>query len=571
MHGGGGGGGRGNGAGSAAAPTTFAHRQIQRQQADAERRAANERKKAQELQAEVRRLQRELSAQHTKDAAADDGDEDDDAMDLTDGDCTLWTEEARQARIDIIKGGLPYLEARYGVDSEEVAHAKSEVETIQRASREAKPFRTHRAQLERRKNRLQGQQDRDADEVQRLQLEIDAAKEKLAKVQAAVEERTKEIDKVDTELKELLRRALAEDAEAAASTEAPKQAPAPRAEAWGMVEATLAEMATGAGLPAEQAQQMSAFLELFRHVANNVLASPGGAAKATPPSCGPRWANAASKKTQATSAATAQQGGNAANGGQTGAAEHGTAGQSGQHAPQVPPPAKPPPHQTQGSGHGGTSASTSSSSGGITTGLGAIPSVLSPHLTPTVGHAARSAAPRDATEGADTSASTGRRQRSSSCSREARKAEAAAARAATAQANAGGGLTEAGANAQPAVATEAADARAGDTVDNERSGVHGGADTQAGGSNNREQVHIGTDESEDDAMEEDTLLWSDADGETAEVDDLMGRREGETEADRRARISKHIKERMQAKAKERRARREASRAAGGVRRAHKGP
>ncbi len=568
MHAGGGGGGRGNGAGSAATPATFAERQIQRQQADAERRAANERKKAQELQAEVRRLQRELSAQQTRVAADGEGDDDDVDMDLTDGDFTTWTDEARQARIDIIRGGLPYLEAKYGVDSEEVAQAKSEVETIQRASREAKPYRTHRAQLERRKNRLQGQQDRDEEEVQRLQMEIDAAKEKLAKVQTAVEERTKEIDKVDAELKELLRRALAEDAEAAASAEAPKPAPAPRAEAWGMVEATLAEMATGPGLPAEQAQQMSAFLELFRQVATNVLAAPGGATKATPPSCGPRWAATATKKAQAAAAATAQQKGDAGKGGQSGNVEHGAVGQSGQQAPQVPIPAAPPLHQTHGSEQAGASTSTSSSSGGITTGLGAIPSVLSPHLSPTSGHVPRNVAPRGATEGADASANTGRRQRSNSCSREARKAEAAAARTAAAQTNGSGEHIQAAANEQAAAAAEMAGTRAEDTVTNDHPSVHRGADAQAG--SNREQVHIGTDESGDDAMGDDIQLWSDADGEAAEVDDLMGRRDGETEADRRARISNHVKERLQIKARERRARKEAGKASGGVRKPQKG-
>ncbi len=70
-------------------------------------------------------------------------------------------------------------------------------------------------------------------------------------------------------------------------------------------------------------------------------------------------------------------------------------------------------------------------------------------------------------------------------------------------------------------------------------------------------------------MDSDLELWSDADADGA-VDVVMGKRDGETEADRRTRISSYLKERMDAKAKARRARKEANKAAGGVRRVHKG-
>ncbi len=102
----------------------------------------------------------------------------------------------------------------------------------------------------------------------------------------------------------------------------------------------------------------------------------------------------------------------------------------------------------------------------------------------------------------------------------------------------------------------------------DRPSTQDGIDVQV--ANGGERVHIGTDKSDIDAMESDLELWSDADEDAAAVDVVMGKRDGETEADRRTRISNYLKERLEAKAKARRARKEASKAAGGVRRAQKG-
>ncbi len=562
----GGGGNRGAGVGSAASPLgTFAQRQIQRQQQDAERRAQAERRKAQDLQAEVRRLQRELSMQ-ARTADADNADDDDaDEMDTADNDYANWAEEDRQARVDIIKGGLQYLESRFGAESEELAQAKSEIEAIQRASREAKPFRTHRAQLERRKNRLESQQERDSDEADRLQAEIEAAKEKLTKLQSTMEERNKEIDKVDVELKELLRRALAEDAETAAATDTVPPAPAPKAEAWKVVEATLADMATNAGLPPEQSQQMETFLSLFRQVATNVLAAPGGATLAAPPSCGPRWANTASRKaTAAAAATTGTSGGKGASTEGSGSGDGVAAGTSGSgqpaQAPVCPPtpqtqlPAKPPQGHPSDSMQAGTGAA--SSGGGLASGLCAIPSVLSPHQATATDGKGRTGTAKGTAEGAE---ATGRRQRSASCSRETRKAEAARA-AAAAQNDAGRAQENLGTAGGGSGTTVGAD------TDGGQAQARGDADTQAADGN--AQVHIGTDQSDDGGMDSDLELWTDADADGA-VDVVMGRRDGETEADRRKRISTYLRDRLDAKNKARRARKEANRAAGGVRRAHK--
>ncbi len=563
------GGNRGGGGGNANGSLgTFAQRQIQRQQQEAERRAEAERRKAQDLQAEVRRLQRELSAQQSRAADARLADEDnDDEMDTAEDDYANWTEEDRQSRIDVIKGGLQYLESRFGSESEELAQAKSEIESIQRASREAKPFRTHRAQLERRKNRLENQQERDSEEAERLQADIDAAKEKLTKLQTTIEERNKEIDKVGNELKELLRRALAEDAESAAAADTASPAPAPKAEAWKVVEATLADMATNAGLPPEQSQQMESFLSLFRQVATNIFASPAGATQATPPSCGPRWANAASRKTAAAAVNTAgaSAGKDAAvptGGNGSGSATGANTSDSSQHpqAPATPPtqqarlPTTPPhcqSHNCMQSGMG-----SASSGGELASGLGAIPSVLSPHQSAVGDSKGRTGTAKGITGGAE---ATGRRQRSASCSRETRKAEAAKAAAAT-QPSAGTAHEEVGTAGNGTSTTMGADANA-DQAQARDAPTHG-----ATGSG---QVHIGTDQSDDDNLESDLEIWSDAEADGA-VDIVMGKRDGETEADRRSRISTYLKGRLEAKAKAKRAKREASRAAGGVRRAHKG-
>ncbi len=453
------------------------------------------------------------------------------------------------------------MESRFGTESEELTQAKAEIETIQRASREAKPFRTHRAQLERRKNRLEAQQERDSEEAERLQTEIGAAKEKLTKLQATLEERNREIDKVDSELKELLRRALAEDAESSTAADATPPAPAPKAEAWSVVEATLADMATNARLPPEQSQQMENFLALFRQVATNVLASPGGAALATPPSCGPRWANAASRKSAAAAAATAGttagKGGNREDNGAANNSDTSKPAQAPVNPPTTPTqlPATPPQGQPSTGIQAGAGAA--SSSGGLASGLGAIPKVLSPHQPPTAEHQGRTGAAKGTDEGAGT---TGRRQRSTSCSRETRKAEAAKA-AAAAQANASrahaeAGTTGNGADSPTDAAANVDQAQARD-------------DPITQGTNGSGQVHIGTDQSDADTMDSELELWSDADADGA-VDVVMGKRDGETGADSRTRISSYLKERMDAKTRAKRARKEASRAAGGVRRAHKG-
>ncbi len=567
---GGKGGGRGGAAGGgttgAAASPTFAQRQLQRQQQEAreqrqqqqqqQRSAAAEKRRADDLQAEVARLQRELAARaNCTDHSADPEDVDFDDMDTAENKFSSWTEEERQRQVEVVRGGIPYLESRFGVDSEEVEAAREEVEALLRASREAKPYRTHRGQLERRKSRLDAQQERDKEQLEQIQAEISDAQERLAKVQASIDDRAKLIDKVDAELKELLRKALAEDGDPPAAPSATAAGVAAKAEAWSTVEATLSDMATNAGLPAEQAQQMASFLALFRQVATNVLASPGGSSLATPPACGPRWANCAARKSTTPSATTGttQAGGNA-HGMATGTTSTTQSSSScsspgktdEQVQPQPPTPVVP---QPQTPSHAG---------------LAAMPNVLAPHQHSPSRQHQRTMGDRSAEGERDGNAN--RRQRSSSCSREARKAEAAKSaqegneRAGGSRGQGTGGGEGAGSagDAGGAIPASGQDRQGGDGwMDDGRVAT----------------VQIGTEDSDADATDTDVGLLSD-DGATGVADIDMDVREGETERERKSRISKYFKDRLEARAakakKAKEERRKAARARHGVRVSRKG-
>ncbi len=547
--GGGGAGNRGGGGGGSTgihgtpAPT-LAARQLQRQQQDLrdqQRAAAAERRRVQTLQEENARLQRELAARPMaggvpgRDEPGGDDEECDD-MD-TDEKYATWTEDERQKQIEINKAGLPYLESRFGPDSDEVEAAKEDIEALQRASRESKPFRTHRGQLERRLSRLEAQQERDGEEEDRLREQIESAQERLEKVRSTMDERKKTIDKVDAELKELLRRALAEDAEQSSGTTNVGSPPpaAPRAEAWSAVEATLAGLASCANTPPEQAQQLASFLALYRQVATNVLASPGGAALAAPPVyAAQRWG----KTPKAAAAAAAAS-----------ASPPPKAGGAAPATPQVGLP-QPPTPQTQQlpptpAAAGGKG--TTGSGGGL---LGQIPVALGPFQQVP---ARREAGGKGAPEGASSDA--GRRQRSSSCTRERRRADAAKATGRPAEDGPIGHASGEGHTGERGQVGGAAAAAAGDGGEE----VHnvGPAGAQKDGA-------VGEQGTGEQLCSEYESSISDVDfGSGSELgnDVDIDMRADETEADRTSRIAKFFKERMQARVKK--AKKERRRSAGG--------
>ncbi len=241
----------GGGAGGGA---TIAQAQLQRQNEDnrLQKQKEEARKREESLRAANQKLQRELAAakQVGKGRDEDDDMEEDDEQDA---------EERRQERIDATQKALPYLALQFGDDSDQVLRAKAEIDDLQRASREAKPYKTHRGQLERRLERLQRQQARARDDEVEAQADVERAQERLEKLRATIAEREKSIASVDDELTELLRRAIAEGETA---DQPPPQSDPDKA--WDTINTTLAAMVSQPGVPQGWGEQLGHLLEQVR-------------------------------------------------------------------------------------------------------------------------------------------------------------------------------------------------------------------------------------------------------------------------------------------------------------------
>ncbi len=249
----GGGGSRSWGGGTGGDNPTLAQRQIQRQQEDQrlQRIKDEARRKEEALRAANTKLQKELAAAKGGQKIADD----DEAMDEDED-----TEESRQEKIEATQRAIPYLVLRFGEGSEQVEKARGEVEELLRAVREAKPYKTHRGQLERRLERLRRQQERAREEEDEMLREIEVAQTKLNKLRLAIDEREKGIAAADEELKDLLRKAIAEN-------EPTEQQPATTIDpstAWTTINDTLANMAAQPGVPPAWAAQLGGLLEQVR-------------------------------------------------------------------------------------------------------------------------------------------------------------------------------------------------------------------------------------------------------------------------------------------------------------------
>ncbi len=155
----------GNGKGPAVAKPpnsglgTYAFRQLQR--ANAAQAAAkphkelqDARKRAETLTETNKKLQRELAEATAANTPAQDDEMEWEGPEELD-------EEGRKARMEKIRGSLPYLEEHFGADSEVFLDAQCELEQHQRAIRESKPYKTHRTIVERRVEKLQRLQERD--------------------------------------------------------------------------------------------------------------------------------------------------------------------------------------------------------------------------------------------------------------------------------------------------------------------------------------------------------------------------------------------------------------------------
>ncbi len=259
--GGGKGGGKGNGKGkgtAAASSTTptigsYAFRQIQRAKTD-ERAASSSqtsaktskelqeaKKRADALSAANRKLQKELAeAKSTSTPAGDDDMEWEGPEELD--------EEGRKARIDKIRGSLPYLEEHFGVESEIYLDAQHEMEVHQRAIRESKPYKTHRTIVERRVEKLRRLQERDNNRLAELTEMAEDIEGKITATVSTMAERGKELDTAEAELRELLLKAVGEEQTTAAPPD-PQQG-------WDTVVGTVASLVRQPGVPPQFTSQL---------------------------------------------------------------------------------------------------------------------------------------------------------------------------------------------------------------------------------------------------------------------------------------------------------------------------
>ncbi len=258
------------GGGTSGDGTTLAARQLQRQQEDHKFQKLREESKKKEdaLRAANAKLQRELAA--TK-AGGKHLDEDED-IDVDDE-----TNESRQEKIEATQKALPYLTLRFGENSPEVEKARCDIEELLRANRESKPYKTHRGQLERKLDRMRRQQERAKEEEDEVLREIETMQSRLNKLRATIEEREKSIGAADEELKDLLRRAIAEGEPAEQPPTADPSA------AWETVNQTLADMASQPGVPPAWAAQLGGLLEQVRAAAVAIQLQAASIPQTAPP------------------------------------------------------------------------------------------------------------------------------------------------------------------------------------------------------------------------------------------------------------------------------------------------
>ncbi len=151
-------------------PQSLAERQLQDiRNAQKQQRKADEAEKKR-LRDELARTQAELANRSNakpgkptggNGANADEEDDELDEMDATVNEFSSWTEDERQRQIERARASIAYMAAKFGEDSTEVQSIKDEISSLQRASRDAKPFKAHRGMLERRRERLRARLERD--------------------------------------------------------------------------------------------------------------------------------------------------------------------------------------------------------------------------------------------------------------------------------------------------------------------------------------------------------------------------------------------------------------------------
>ncbi len=258
------------GKGSAAGGATldglgsFAHRQLQlarransAQQAQTAFKSSlkelqDARRRNDGLQEQNRRLQRELD--EAKASVANHHGDTDEGME--DGPEELGDED-RKGRMDKLRNSLPYLEETFGAESDIFINATAELEHHQRTLRGAKPFKTHRTILERKVEKLRKLQGRDKNRLTELQEAAEEISSKITSTSAAIAERDKELEAAEAELKELVLKAVGEEAAQ------PPPAVDP-AQSWDNVVGAVAQLVRVPGVPSEFTCQLEGMFNQLR-------------------------------------------------------------------------------------------------------------------------------------------------------------------------------------------------------------------------------------------------------------------------------------------------------------------
>ncbi len=276
---------------------TFAERQLQQARADQrkQRKEAAERENK-ELREELARLRAANSGNRNgaRQPAADvngGGDEDEqdgDDMDASANAYSDWTEEERQQRLVVARAGLAYHITKFGDDAAETNDVREEIASLERASRDAKPFKTHRGLLERKRERLRTKQERDESEVEKIKSEQVELQTKLESLEAAMSERSKVLAQVEEELADLVKRALAEGDAAGPAGQQGDDASSP----WSpqAASAILQALANKPGVPPE-------FSVLLGHVYQAAQAMAAASAAAAPAAAQPHVSSAGNSPT----------------------------------------------------------------------------------------------------------------------------------------------------------------------------------------------------------------------------------------------------------------------------------
>ncbi len=341
---------------------SLAERQLQQQRtAQRQQRAASAAEK--KLQAEVERLQQQLAAKPPAPrgvAASAGGDGVDDCdMDLDDAealdDYATWTEEERRLQIDSARASLPYLVGKFGEASSEAASVRDEIAALERASRDAKPFKTHRAMLERRRDKLRARIKRDEEELEKAEKEREELQEKITNLRTESAGRSKDLAAVEEELAGLIKKALAEG-DAAGEAGKPEEG---GDATWSAQAATtlLHSLATRPGIPPE-------FAALLLHVHQAAAAMAAAAAAAQPHA---RQGDAADATTKPPSAIPAERAGGTATTNSTGDNKGG----------QQPPPQQhhsDHPHQQRGGSAAAAATTAATAAAAAKHGAAAAPS-----------------------------------------------------------------------------------------------------------------------------------------------------------------------------------------------------